>query len=63
MSNAIVQVNVSQTLAAAPNQLQRTGAMISQGGTTLTAGTYGLLTQTADLTPLLPAAQTNISVT
>jgi hypothetical protein len=63
MSNAIVQVNVSQTLAPAPNTLQRTGAMISQGGTTLTAGTYSLLTQLSDLTPLLPSAQTNISVT
>jgi hypothetical protein len=63
MSNAIVQVNVSQTLAPVPNQLQRTGAMVSQGGTTLTPGTYSLLTQQTDLTALLPAAQTNITVT
>jgi hypothetical protein len=59
MTNAIVQVSVSQTIAPAPSKLQRTGAMISQGGTTLTPGTYSLLTQDSDLTPLLTQPQTN----
>ena len=49
MSNNIVQVSVAQTLAATPNQLQRTGAFISQGGTSLTAGTYQLLTSASSL--------------
>lgn len=57
MTNAIVQVNVSQTIAPTPNKLQRTGAMISLGATTLTPGTYGLLTQQSSLTSLLVAPQ------
>ena len=52
----IVTVQVSQTIAPTPNQLQKTGALISQGGTTLSTRTYSLLTQLADLTPLLAAA-------
>lgn len=58
MSNAIVQVAVSQTVAPAASTLQRTGALISLGGTTLGAGNTGLLTQYADLTPLLATAKT-----
>lgn len=50
MSNNIVVVNVSQQLASAPSMLQQTGAFVSQGGTTLTAGTTRLLTSLADLT-------------
>lgn len=50
---SIVQLNVSLTSAPTPNNLQRMGAFISQGATTLPAGQYSLLTQTADLTPLL----------
>jgi hypothetical protein len=56
MSNQIVQINVSQIVGAAPNNLQKTGAFISQGGTTLTPGTLGpgnLLTEFSDLAPLL----------
>lgn len=52
----IVVVNVSQTLAAVPSQLQRTAAIISQGGTTLTAGAKSILTRLSDLTPLLAGA-------
>lgn len=63
MTNQIVTVNVSQTIAPKPNQLQRTGAFISQGGTTLTPGTYSLLTQESDLTPLLVTPQTIITLT
>lgn len=53
----IVQVNVSQTIAPAPNKLQRTGAFISQGGTNLPPNSKSLLTQLSDLTPLLAASQ------
>jgi hypothetical protein len=63
MTNAIVQVNVSQTIAPAPNKLQRTGALISQGGTNLPTGTYSLLTAQGDLTPLLPTPQAITSLT
>ena len=56
MANAIVQVNVSQTIAPLPNTLQQTGAFISQGGTTLTAGTLLLLTQAGSLATYLAGA-------
>lgn len=52
----IVQVNVTQTLAPAPSTLQKTYALISQGGTTLTPQSKSLLTQLSDLTPLLTGA-------
>lgn len=55
MANPIVTVNVSQTQAPTPSLLQKTGALISQGGTVLAAGMYSLLTQPSDLTPLLSA--------
>lgn len=53
MTNPIVTVNVSQTVAPTPNTLQKTGALISQGATNIAAGNYSLLTQLTDLTPLL----------
>lgn len=49
----IVQVNVSQTLPPSPSNLQKTGAVISQGGTLTSPGTYSLVVQPASLTPLL----------
>lgn len=52
---SIVQINISRLVAPAPIGLQKTGALISQGGTTLSAGAFGLLTAPADLTPLLAA--------
>lgn len=55
MSNPFVQVNVAQQSAPTPSQRQKTGALISQGGTTLAAGAKSLLTQLSDLTPLLTA--------
>ena len=57
MTNNIVIVNVSQTVAPAPSQLQRTGALISQGGTTKAAQTLTLLTSLADLTAILSASK------
>lgn len=53
MSNSIVTVKVSQTIAPTPSALQKTGALLSQGGTNTSPGTYSLLTQLADLSPLL----------
>ena len=57
----IVNVVVTQQVASAPNQLQQTGAFVSQGGTTLAAGTTQLLTQLSDLTSILKPS-INISV-
>jgi hypothetical protein len=51
----IVVESVSQTVAPAPILLQQTGALVSQGATTLAANTKALLTQNSDLTPLLAA--------
>lgn len=62
MSNQIVTVTVSQLIAPAPSTLQKTGALISQGATTLTANTYSLLTEYADLAPLLTAANPVVSM-
>ena len=56
MTNSIVTVNVTQTVAPTPSKLQRMGALISQGGTTLTAGSYEFLTELADLTGILSPA-------
>lgn len=56
MTNNIVTVNVSQQIPPAPSLLQRTGAMISQGGTTYPTGSLGLLTQLSDLTSHLSAS-------
>ena len=62
MSNQITNVVVSQQVAPVPNTLQRTGAFISQGGTTLAVNQSSLLTQLSDLTPLLAAPVTLASV-
>jgi len=53
MTLNIVTVNVTQNVAPTPLQLQRTGALVSQGGTNLAVGKTALLTQPADLVPLL----------
>ena len=49
----IVNVEVSQQVAAAPSKLQQTGAFISQGATTLAPGSTALLTQLSDLSSIL----------
>lgn len=59
----IVQLNVSQTIAPAPDTLQQTGAIISVGGTSTAANTSTLLTQAADLTPILAAAVVITTIT
>ena len=63
MANNIVTLNVTQQQAPTPSLLQQTGAFISQGATTLAAGTYSLLTQLSDLTPLISGAQPITSMT
>jgi len=45
MTTAIVTVNASVVLAPQPNNLQQTGALISQGGSTLAAGTSQLVSK------------------
>lgn len=54
----IVTVNVNVAAPPTPSNLQKIGALISVGGTNLTANVARLLTQLADLTPLVPAALT-----
>ena len=53
---SIVSVNVSQQVGAIPSQLQRTGALVSIGGTSLAANSSLLLTQLSDLTSSLAGA-------
>lgn len=55
MANQIVVTNVSLTNAPAPSTLQRTGAFITQGGTTTAAGTTTLITEESELTAILRA--------
>lgn len=63
MTNYIVNIAVSQQVAPAPSTLQRTGALVTQGGTTLTPGTYQILTQASDLTSILRGAITVSTMT
>jgi hypothetical protein len=60
---SIVIINATVSTAPAPSLLQETGAIVSQGSTTLAAGTSLLLTQDSDLTSSLtaPAAITSMS--
>lgn len=58
MADNIVIVNVSQQQAPIPATLQRTGCIISQGGTTLSALNSAFLTQLSDLAALLVAPLT-----
>lgn len=53
---AIVRINISQTVAPAPITLQETGAMISQGATTLAQGASALITQDSSITNILAAS-------
>jgi hypothetical protein len=58
----IVNVLVSQQVASAPSTVQRTGAFVSQGATTLAAGQTALLTQVSDLTSILSGSVTISSI-
>lgn len=57
----IVTVTVSQQVASAPSQLQKTGALISQGGTTLAPGTVALLSSLADLAPIVSGSAVELT--
>ena len=63
MPNNIVTVAVSQTVAPTPSTLQKMGALISQGATTIGAGNFQLLTQLSDLTSILQGALALSSLT
>ena len=63
MSNPIVNVNVSLRIAPTPATLQKQGAFVSQGATITSPGTKSLLTQSADLTPLLKGALSLTGIT
>lgn len=63
MSNPITSVTVTQQIAPAPPTLQRSGAFLSQGATNTSPGTYSLLKQQSDLTPLLKGALALTSIT
>lgn len=63
MTNPLVTVIVSQQIAPTPNNLQGTGAFISQGGTNTAPGTQTLLTELSDLTPVLNGAKAITSIT
>lgn len=56
MTNPITSVVVSQQVAPTPSTLQKTGAIISQGGTTLAVDSIKFLTQPSDLTSILQGA-------
>ncbi|ENH6339258.1 hypothetical protein ABWH74_002597 [Burkholderia vietnamiensis] len=53
ITQTIVNLNVTVTRAPVPSQLQRSGAIVSVGGTTLTPGTYQYCGLESDLTALL----------
>lgn len=63
MANPIVIVNVSQNLAPLPNDLQKRGALVSVGGTTISPGNYEYLSEFADLEQWLstPVALTSLA--
>jgi hypothetical protein len=60
---SIVSLNVSTLLGATPNTLQQTGAILSQGATSLASGSYSLLSQKSDLTAILAPALSLSSLT
>jgi hypothetical protein len=59
----IVQEIVTQQVGPTPNLLQQTGAFISEGATQLKPGSYSLLTQLSDLTPLLTSVHYGLAIT
>lgn len=63
MTNAIVVLTVTQQLAPLPPTLQKSGAFVSQGGTTLAPGTYLALPTKATLATVLNAGMALSSLT
>jgi hypothetical protein len=60
---SIVQLNVSTLVGGKPSTLQQMGAILSQGGTSLSSGSYSLLTQASDLTSIRAPALSISSLT
>lgn len=60
---SIVTVNVSLQVAPTPSTLQATGALISQGSTTLAPQSRSLITEPADLTAILVGVKTLTTLT
>ena len=61
MANNIVTINVSQTIGATPSLLQRTGLIVTQGGTNTATGTVSLITQLPDFTAIKAASGTPLT--
>ena len=59
----IVTLNVTQTVAPKPSQLQQSGAVVSAGGTTLPSGTYLYIGQPSALTAILAPSLAITSMT
>ena len=59
----LVVINVTQLNAPAPSMLQQTGAIISQGGTTLSAGTYAIVPSLSTLGSLQTPSHAISSIT
>lgn len=59
---AIVNINVSVTNPPKPSNLLKSGAMVSTGGTTLTPGTFQLLTSKDDLKAISAQPKTISSI-
>ena len=56
--NKIVQFNVSETVAPSPDKLQQTAAIVSIGGTTISAGSRQFIAAPGDLATYLKPAYT-----
>ncbi|HEM7806898.1 TPA: hypothetical protein U2L37_000071 [Burkholderia multivorans] len=63
ITSTIVNLNVTVTRASTPSQLQRSGAIVSVGGTTLTAGTYQYCGLVSDLTDILSGSGNSTELT
>lgn len=59
----IVKVNTRVVAASKPATLQQSGAFVSQGGTTLTAGTFQFLATVSALSSILTGAKAITSIT
>lgn len=62
VTTAIVTVNASVVTAPQPNNLQQMGALVTQGGTTLTPGNEQLVSSLADIQAILAAPLTITSL-
>lgn len=59
----ITQVEVFQQIPPTPSTLQKSGALISQGATNTSPGTYTLLTSSSSLSPIIQNGKAVTSIT